>query len=137
MNKLQKTFDWIRKRCIFRYKEQANSQMVSLISYTENLIHRIQNCTILDKSLDKIITKYYFDFEFDKTSNNNSIELSMGFSEKERQLLRHNIINIYKDIIENIITEQDTIDTCSDIDVENLFINDNEISNLISSNIST
>jgi hypothetical protein len=65
--------------------------------------------------LDSIIGKYYFDFAMDKTPNSDG--LSIGFSDTDRMALRHNIINIYKDVVAHILAHKTALKTTQETTV--------------------
>jgi hypothetical protein len=134
MNNIHKTISWIKNRCSFRYKECAQSQTVIFLSILENIFNKIECCDIEKENLDKIIAKYYFDFTFDKITDSESMS-STGFDERDRQILRHNICNIYKDITQYIIQNHDNSVRISQ-DLTHQFDNEEEILNIISSNLS-
>lgn len=137
MNNLDQIFSWIKKRCAFRYQENANSQMISCLEDIETLMHKLRDCQIPKENLDKIIAKYYFDFEFDRAIGD-EIDSSIGFTDKDRQILRHNIINIYKDIAQYIIfqTKEPNLHKIN-TDTNDILNNETEILNLISNHVST
>ena len=108
---------WLKNRCIFRYKENNDSQTISIIDTVSKIIEESEVCSIDTNVLDKIITKYYFDFEMNKSTGTDGFEI--GFTEKDRILLRHNISHIVQDIIQHIshinLDHQTDIKNISDI----------------------
>jgi hypothetical protein len=99
-SKINNIFLWLKNRCIFKYQENNNSSIIKLLNSLYRYIEDIEDLRLEQKNLDKIISKYYFDFDMEKS--NDSDGFIIGFSEKDRQLLRHNIKLIYKDIIESL-----------------------------------
>lgn len=109
MNNVKQMLTWLKNRCIFRYRENNESQTISIIDNLLKIIEDSEACSIDIKVLDKIIGKYYFDFEMNKSNDTDGFE--MGFTDKDRILLRHNISNIVKDIMQHISnTNLDQID---------------------------
>jgi hypothetical protein len=100
MNNAKQMLAWLRNRCIFRYKEKNDSQVLAIIDNVSKIIDDTESCNIDPKILDKIISKYYFDFEIDKSTDIDGFEI--GFTAKDRALLRHNTIHMIKDIIEHV-----------------------------------
>lgn len=134
MNNIIKAIVWLKNRCCFRYKEPMASQTINFLLMLENTFNKIENCNIPQEDLDKIITKYYFDFTFDKI-NDPSYGSSMGFDERDRQVLRHNISNIYKDIVQYFIQSSHS-DSSIPHDLTHQFDNEEEILNIIGSHMS-
>lgn len=97
---IQSILAWLKNRCLFRYKETNDSTTIFYINSLSNIIENLQQCSIDESNLDLILSKYYFDFNMDKSTNIDGF--SIGFSENDRISLRKNITNIYKDIINNL-----------------------------------
>ena len=104
MNNIQQMLQWIKNRCLFKYKETPGSQTIWTLDQIYENYSTIESCNIPQECLDSIIGKYYFDFAMDKTPNSDG--LSIGFSDADRMVLRHNIINIYKDIVAHILAHK-------------------------------
>lgn len=137
MNDNNKILSWLKRRFSLRYKESESSQTMIFLSLLENMLTKIENCDIEVSEIDNIIGKYYFDFNLEKT-NDAERGPCIGFDDRERQIFRHNMYNIYKDITNHIIY----ICTKSKVNhtnpmVNDLFDNETEILNIISSHIPT
>jgi len=97
--------EWLKKRMIHKYGcHQDDAIVINLSKIIDNLTPKQYICDIDNHSLDKIIAKYWTDFNLDASS-----DIDIGFSENERIKLRDNIKNIVCDIINKNIPEDFTI----------------------------
>lgn len=130
-NSLEKIFSWLKHRLAIVYKEQPDSKATQNLHKIYQINKDIFNCNIPSKDLDMIINKYYFDFFMDKDQNKDGFDV--GFSDKEREILRHNIININKDISQYICQNQmtdKTIEQTQSTLLDNIFENE-QINNIV------
>ncbi|MFM7795446.1 MAG: hypothetical protein ACKO7N_01640 [Candidatus Nitrosotenuis sp.] len=81
---------WLVNRLLYKH---LYSQDDAIISKLKELTQE-QECDIDDVSLDMIISRYYVDFNLDKSE-----DFSVGFSDIERQKLRTTIRSIINDAI--------------------------------------
>lgn len=102
-SKINKLFVWIKNRCIFKYQETNNSSIIQHINSIARYLEDIESLNITEKDLNTIIGKYYFDFHMQKSNDSDGFEI--GFSEKDRQLLRHNIKLICNDIVQSLLNK--------------------------------
>ena len=121
---------WLKNRCLFVYKESNTSKTIRSIDQVLGYINDLDACNIDKNKLDTILSKYYFDFNMEKSQKEDGF--TMGFSEKDRESLRNSSIAIHKDIINSIleshIINQAITPLFNDID----FINNEHIDNLTS-----
>lgn len=121
---------WLKNRCAFVYKESNTSKTIRTIDQVIEYINDLDACNIDKNKLDNILSKYYFDFNMEKSQKEDGF--SIGFSEQDRESLRNTSIAIHKDIINSIleshIIKQAIIPLCNDID----FVNNEHIENFTS-----
>jgi hypothetical protein len=129
MNNITSAIAWLKNRCLLRYRESNDSQTLSIINLIDNTYQNIIECNISTAEINSIINKYYFDFNMDKSTNNDGF--SMGFSDADRAALRHNILNIYKDITQNIVYQNKQ--EATNLETKDIFDNE-EILHVISNN---
>lgn len=99
---INQLLSWLKNRCLIKYHEHPTSDTIVNLNKIHTTIQKIAECQLSQIDLDTIINKYYFDFHIDKCDDN---DINIGFSDADRQLLRHNIIHIYKNIIEHLMQE--------------------------------
>jgi hypothetical protein len=93
---------WLHNRLICLYGVSHNDKIISdLESIIDTVSHPIE-LAISDVYLDKIISKYYVDFNMDKSE-------TWGFTEDERQKLRKQLVSLSTDIINKNVPKQATI----------------------------
>jgi hypothetical protein len=82
--------EWLFNRLLYRFKDKEE-----YVKAGKNILKKIKRPTIEmnDSGLDKILSKYFIDFNLEKTEH-------IGYSEKDRQNLRNNIRLIIQDIID-------------------------------------
>jgi len=121
---------WLKNRCVFVYKEGNTSKTIRSIDQVLGYINDLDACNIEKNKLDTILSKYYFDFNMEKSQKEDGF--SIGFAEQDRESLRSISIAIHKDIINSIleshIINQAITPLCNDIN----FINNEHIDNLTS-----
>lgn len=121
---------WLKNRCAFVYKESNTSKTIRTIDQVIEYINDLDTCDIDKNKLDNILSKYYFDFNMEKSQKEDGF--SIGFSEQDRESLRNTSIAIHKDIINSIleshIIKQAITPLCNDID----FVNNEYIENFTS-----
>jgi hypothetical protein len=121
---------WLKNRCVFVYKESNTSKTIRSIDQILGYINDLDACNIDKNKLDAILSKYYFDFNMEKSQKEDGF--SIGFAEKDRESLRSTSIAIHKDIINSIleshIINQAITPLCNDID----FVNNEYIDNFTS-----
>lgn len=84
--------NWIANRIIYKFGELKDEWYIKYLVHLADRMNDPDIC-ISDDELDNILAQYYVDFFLDKDDNS-----KFGFSEKDREILRTNIKNIYKDI---------------------------------------
>lgn len=88
---------WLINRLIYKHRYANDDVVIVSLLDIKKILSEPQKIDITDESLDKIIVKYYSDFYLDKCDDWN-----VGFTEKERILLRQTLRNIVKDILQTI-----------------------------------
>jgi hypothetical protein len=81
--------EWILNRLSYKFKDKPE-----YIQEGRNILKKITNPSIEidDEVLDKILSKYFIDFNLDKTS-------SIGYDQKDRENLRSSVRGIVWDIL--------------------------------------
>lgn len=88
---------WLINRLLYKHHYTANDATIEALSNLKDYLSKQLIVDIDNSILDTIISKYYVDFNLDKTE-----DLSFGFSDEERQNLRQIIRKITSDIIGTI-----------------------------------
>lgn len=95
--------EWLIQRMIHRYNED-----ISIVSPLYDILESIKpqkyNIDLYDNDLDKIISKYYIDFNIDKSE-----DMDIGFSHDDRTKFRETIKQIVIDIINKNIPKDSII----------------------------
>jgi hypothetical protein len=100
-----KFLEWLKRRMHFKYGcAHDDSIIISLTQIIDFLRPKKYICDIDNSSLDKIISKYWIDFNLDRAD-----DINLGFSEKDRVKLRNDIKNIVSDIINKNVPKDFTI----------------------------
>lgn len=86
--------EWIFNRLLYRFKDDM--KYVEAAKGILNKIKKPPNIIIADDNLNKILSKYFIDFNLQKTG-------SVGFNDKDRAELRNSIRSIMSDILSNNI----------------------------------
>jgi len=83
--------EWILNRLLYKFQDDKK-----YIDTAKKIINKIKSPKIFiaDDNLNKILSKYFIDFNLEKTEH-------IGYSEKDRQNLRNSIRSIVQDIIDN------------------------------------
>jgi hypothetical protein len=91
--------EWIFNRLLYRFKDKEE-----YIRTGRNILKKITNpkLNIENNLLDKILSKYFIDFNLHKTE-------SIGYSDTDREALRNNIKSIIQDIIDQKIPKDHEI----------------------------
>lgn len=88
---------WLYNRLVYRYNLAESDNICTSL---KNIIHKVLcpiNINLSNSDLDKIISKYYVDFNLDKQILD--INCNIGFTHEERIKLRNTIRSLVKDII--------------------------------------
>ena len=97
--------EWLKRRMHHKYGCGLNDDIITnLTEVMELLKTRTYSYEIDDHSLDKIISRYWVDFNLD-----HSPDINIGFSEKDRIRLRKDIKNIVCDILNKNIPQDFTL----------------------------
>ena len=84
---------WLINRLIYKHNYQPDDEVIVQLSKLQ--LDLPQNkISITTNDLDKILAKYYVDFNLDACE-----DLKMGFSERERDNLRSTVLSIVNYII--------------------------------------
>jgi hypothetical protein len=91
--------EWLFNRLLYKYRDNP-----IYINKTKDILQKIKNpqVDINDTSLDKILAKYFIDFNLDKEDN-------IGYNNEDRIRLRLTIRSIIKDIVTNNIPDDTQI----------------------------
>jgi len=91
--------EWLFNRLLYRFKDKEE-----YIRTGRNILKKITNpkLNIENNLLDKILSKYFIDFNLHKTE-------SIGYSDTDRETLRNNIKSIIQDIIDQKIPKDNEI----------------------------
>ena len=96
--------NWLINRLVYKHQYTTND---IIITELYNLIKTIQSPPIIsikDADLDKIISKYYVDFNLEKSE-----DMNIGYSEEERKQLRLSIKMLIDDVIHKNVPKNFTI----------------------------
>lgn len=132
-NSLKEIVLWIRNRCLLRHNEHPSSKTIESLDKIFEYISNTEECGIDTAVLDKIIAKYYFDFYMDKSTNLDGF--AIGFSDTDRHVLRNNILNIYRDISDYLIKQDNSYKKIKDNMLPDIFDDDEKIQYTISNNV--
>jgi replicative superfamily II helicase len=88
---------WLINRLVYKHSYAKNDNVISSLYELKDYYSRFSGVKISDTDLDKIISKYYIDFHFEKTE-----DFKVGFTEGERNILRTTIRSIINDILGTI-----------------------------------
>lgn len=86
--------EWIFNRLLYRFKDDI--KYIETAKVILNKIKKPPNIIITDDILNKILSKYFVDFNLQKTEN-------IGFNDTDRAELRNCIRSIMSDILTNNI----------------------------------
>ena len=91
--------EWMFNRLLYRFKDKKE-----FILKAYDILKKIKNpqIKITDENLNKILSKYFIDFNLQKENN-------IGYDDKDRRILRENIKMIIGDILQNKIPTDDKI----------------------------
>lgn len=91
--------EWIFNRLLYRFKDKKE-----FIIKAKDILQKVKNpqIKITDENLNKILSKYFIDFNLEKENN-------IGYDDKDRKTLRENIKMIMRDILQNKIPTDDKI----------------------------
>ena len=120
----------MKNRCLFVHKEKNNSKTIHTIDTIIGYINDLDRCNIDKNKLDAILSKYYFDFNMEKSQKEDGF--TVGFSEQDRNALRSSVINIYQDITISILESNATPQTITPSSTDIDFVNNECIENFIS-----
>ena len=84
-------------RLIYKHSYAEDDIIIQSLYELKDYYIRHQSIQITDVDLDKIISKYYTDFYFDKSE-----DFKIGFTDEDRQILRTTIRSITNDILGTI-----------------------------------
>jgi replicative superfamily II helicase len=97
--------NWLYNRLHYKYSyEKDDTVLVSILSIIQDLEPKVFYTDITDNELDKILSKYYIDFNLDKCDNS-----IIGFDDEDRKKLRNHIINIVNDVVNKRIPNNEEI----------------------------
>lgn len=85
--------EWLIQRMIHKHNEDT-TLISPLYSILETIKPKSYNIDLQDSDLDKIISKYYIDFNIEKSD-----EMNMGFSHEDRKKFRQTLKKIVIDIV--------------------------------------
>jgi len=88
---------WIVNRLIYKHSYAEDDIIIQSLYELKDYHIKYQSIQIADADLDKIISKYYTDFYFDKSE-----DFKIGFTENDREILRTTIRSITNDILGTI-----------------------------------
>lgn len=91
--------EWIFNRLLYRFKD--NPKYIESAKVILNKIKK-PDIAIDDDNLNKILSKYFIDFNLEKTEH-------IGFNDKDREQLRNSIRLIVNDILTNKIPKDNEI----------------------------
>jgi hypothetical protein len=94
---------WLIQRMLYKYGE-PKGLVKPLYDIIESLKPKPYSLDILDSDLDRIIAKYYMDFNLDSSEDSN-----IGFSEDQRKELRQCIKSLVADVINKNIPKDNVI----------------------------
>lgn len=91
--------EWIFNRLVHRFKDDPK-----YVQAAKAILNKIKKPSIVisDCNLDKILSKYFIDFNLQKTE-------TVGFDDKDREELRKSIRLIVSDILVNNIPKDNEI----------------------------
>lgn len=87
---------WLINRLIYKHRYANDDYAIKCLLEIKKILSQPHQINITDESLNKIIVKYYTDFDLDKCD-----DLNMGFTENERSSLRQVLRNITNDVLRN------------------------------------
>lgn len=88
---------WMINRLIYKHSYAEDDIIIQSLYKLKDYHIRHQSIQITDVDLDKIISKYYTDFYFDKSE-----DFKIGFTDEDREILRTTIRSITNDILGTI-----------------------------------
>ena len=88
---------WMINRLIYKHSYAEDDIIIQSLYELKDYHIRHQSIQITDVDLDKIISKYYTDFYFDKSE-----DFKIGFTDEDRKILRTTIRSITNDILGTI-----------------------------------
>jgi hypothetical protein len=103
-NKELKFLEWISQRLINLYGLSKNDYIINTFDKIISKNKKQFNVDISKKDLDMILSKYYADFFLEDCD-----DLKIGYSDKDRESLRVQTINIVNDIVNNNIPKEPLI----------------------------
>ena len=93
--------NWLYNRFHYKYNYPKDSFILYAIDcIIQDIKPKPYIVDISQEDLDKILSKYYVDFNLDRTS-----EMNIGFSNVDRQNLRTHTKNIVNDVVNKIIPQ--------------------------------
>lgn len=112
MTNIFDALSWLKRRLLFKNQEDINSQAILVVDSIDRLYNQLLNLSINEKDLDMILSKYYYDFLYDKSNAEEGF--AIGFSDEDRSKLRHNTTQICQDLIRHIFNSN-TSPSCDKI----------------------
>lgn len=95
---------WLAQRLIHKHLYHHDDLIVSKLNKIQQELLQDRGCDVNDTELDMIISRYYIDFNLDKSE-----DFSVGFSDDERKKLRTTIRSIVDDILNKRIYKEPLI----------------------------
>ena len=95
---------WLVNRLIHKHQYSSDCAIIKVLHNIQSGFTKAYVLDIEEKELDKIISKYYVDFNLET-----SPDINMGYTEKQRYDLRNHIKNLVSDIVNKNIPQDFTI----------------------------
>lgn len=104
MDKYIGFLNWLSNRLVYRHNYSIDDDIIVSINNLCTKLKQGYVCELSDDQLELIISKYYVDFFLDPSE-----DFKVGFSDEERNQLRHSIRCIINDAINNRIPKEPLI----------------------------
>lgn len=88
---------WIRNRLVYKYHEK-DPTIITALNCLINNHYFIVNTLLKDKDLTRVCQKYYADFDYEKDSPDDT--LNIGYTNDEKRKIKDFIQSLGKDIME-------------------------------------
>ena len=108
MNHIIEKITWLKNRMLFKYGENKDSKAIKNIDILYQYIHNLENLTIESPILDRVLNKYYYGFNDDKTGG--ELDFNYGYTKEERHKIKEDTINLIKDINLEILQSYKVVD---------------------------